>query len=194
MDRSARPMDGTKIRSALSMMNERGSGEGAGYAVYGAFPEFADYYAIHVFFDAVHESKTAVDLELEKWGTVVHEEEVPTYENSRIRRVHTPWRYFFRPDPSLMPRSMTPEDDIVMHLAMKINTTIPGALVYASGKMSEYSKHPDGQRMSRISTGSRTTVGIPGLPITATRQIPRDGGEVHTHSTSLVGVSSIMAR
>jgi len=33
-----------------------------------------------------------------------------------------------------MPRSMTPEDDIVMHLAMKINTTIPGALVYSSGK------------------------------------------------------------
>jgi len=127
-------MDGSGIRSALSMMDERGSGEGAGYAVYGAFPEFADYYAIHVFFDAIHESKAAVDQELEKWGTVVHEEEVPTYENRNIRKVHTPWRYFFRPDPSLMPQSMTPEDDIVMHLVMKVNTTIPGALVFSSGK------------------------------------------------------------
>ena len=134
IDRAGCPMDGTKIRSALSMMDERGSGEGAGYAVYGAFPEFADYYAIHVFFDAVHESKAAVDRELGNWGTVVHEEEVPTYENRNIRKVHTPWRYFFKPDPSLMPRSETPEDDIVMHLVMKINTTIPGALVYASGK------------------------------------------------------------
>ncbi len=134
MDRSGHLMDGAKIRSALSMMDERGSGEGAGYAVYGAFPEFADHYAIHVFFDAVHETKGLVDCELEKWGTIVHDEEVPTFENRNIRKVHTPWRYFYRPDPSLMPRSTTPEDDIVMHLVMKINTTIPGALVYSSGK------------------------------------------------------------
>ncbi|MEM2124234.1 MAG: glutamine amidotransferase family protein [Methanolinea sp.] len=134
IDRAGRRMDGTGIRAALSMMDERGSGEGAGYAVYGAFPEFSDSYAIHVFFDAVHETKAAVDRELEKWGTIVHDEEIPTYENRRIRKVHTPWRYFFKPDPALMPRSTTPEDDIVMHLAMKINTTIPGALVYSSGK------------------------------------------------------------
>lgn len=134
IDRAGRRMDGTGIRAALSMMDERGSGEGAGYAVYGAFPEFSDYYAIHVFFDAVHETKATVDRELEKWGTIAYDEEIPTHENRRIRKVHTPWRYFFKPDPSLMPRSTTPEDDIVMHLAMKINTTIPGALVYSSGK------------------------------------------------------------
>jgi len=57
-------MDGTAIRSALSMMDERGSGEGAGYVAYGAFPEFAEYYAIHVFFDTIHETKAAVDQEL----------------------------------------------------------------------------------------------------------------------------------
>jgi glutamate synthase domain-containing protein 1 len=127
-------MDGAGIKSALSMMNERGSGEGAGYVVYGAFPDYADLYAIHVFFDNIHETKEAVDRELAKWGTIEHEEEVPTHEQPNLRKVHTPWRYFFRPDQGLMPRSITPDDDIVMHLVMKVNTTIPGALVYSSGK------------------------------------------------------------
>ncbi len=127
-------MDGSQIRKALSLMDERGSGEGSGYVVYGAFPEFRDYYAIHVFFDNIHLTKPAVDEVLSSWGAVRHEEEVPTYDTGKIKKVHTPYRYFFKPDTSLMPRSATPGDDIVTQIVMKINTTIPGALVYSSGK------------------------------------------------------------
>jgi glutamate synthase domain-containing protein 1 len=54
IDRGKKVMDGSHIKRALSMMNERGSGEGAGYAVYGVYPEFRDYYALHVFFDNIH--------------------------------------------------------------------------------------------------------------------------------------------
>jgi len=32
-------------------MNERGSGEGGGYAAYGIYPDYRDCYALHVFFD-----------------------------------------------------------------------------------------------------------------------------------------------
>jgi Glutamate synthase domain 1 len=134
IDRGRQRMDGSKIKNALSLMDERGSGEGAGYVAYGVFPDFADLYAVHVFFDNIHETKSVVDRELNKWGTIEHQEEVPTYEQQNIRKVHTPWRYFFRPDPSLMPRSITPDDDIVAYLVMRINTSIPGALVFSSGK------------------------------------------------------------
>ncbi len=134
MDRARLPMDGSLIKRALSIMNERGSGEGSGYVAYGAFPDYKDYYALHVFFDTVHETKRSVDAMLRQWGSIVHDEEVPTYENPRIRKVHTPWRYFFKPDRSLMPRSITPDEDIVASLVMRINTSVPGALVYSSGK------------------------------------------------------------
>ena len=134
IDRSRQRMDGTGIRAALSRMDERGSGEGAGYAAYGAFPDLRDYYALHIFFDNPHETKPLVIEELSKWGTIEHQEEIPTYEQPGVRKVHIPWRFFFKPDPRLMPRSTTPEDDIVMYLVMKVNTSIPGALVYASGK------------------------------------------------------------
>jgi glutamate synthase domain-containing protein 1 len=134
IDRARLKMDGTGIRAALSQMDERGSGEGAGYAVYGAFPDFKDYYAIHVFFDNLHETKPVVEEELSKWGTIEYQEAIPTYEQANIRKMHIPWRVFFKPDPHLMPRSTTPDDDVVTHLVMKVNTSIPGALIFASGK------------------------------------------------------------
>ena len=120
-------MDGGKIRDSLAMMDERGSGEGAGYVAYGIYPDYKDYYALHVFFDNIRENKSALDTLLEKWGTIVHDEQIKTYEQPNIRKVHTPWRYFFRPDRSLMPKSITPDEDIVTHLVMKVNAkrTVP---------------------------------------------------------------------
>lgn len=68
MDKRRQVMDGSGIRQALSMMNERGSGEGAGYAAYGIYPDYQDCYALHVFFDNARESKAVVDATLEQWG------------------------------------------------------------------------------------------------------------------------------
>ena len=134
IDRGREAMDGSAIRRALSMMNERGSGEGAGYVAYGVYPEFRDYFALHVFFDNIHETKPKVDALLHQWGRVVHDEEIPTYDTPRLRKVHTPWRYFFKPDVRLMPRSTTPAEEIVTELVMRINTAIEGALVFSSGR------------------------------------------------------------
>jgi glutamate synthase domain-containing protein 1 len=127
-------MDGSRIKHALSLMDERGSGEGAGYAAYGIYPDFSEYYALHLFFDNLVEPKGKVDEILRTWGIIEFEEEIPTVEQPELRRTHIPWRYFFKPDVSLMPGTTSPEEDIVTMLVMKINTTIPGALVYSSGK------------------------------------------------------------
>ena len=51
-----------------------------------------------------------------------------------MKKVHTPWRYFFRPNRKLMPRSDTPDDDIVTQIVMTVNTSIAGALVFSSGR------------------------------------------------------------
>lgn len=50
IDRTMARMDGSSIKKALSLMDERGSGEGAGYVAYGIYPDYSDCYAIHVFF------------------------------------------------------------------------------------------------------------------------------------------------
>ena len=112
------------------MMNERGSGEGAGYAAYGIYPDYRDCYALHVFFDDIRESKPLLDSTLAQWGTIEHDEAIPTSGRPGLRAVHTPWRYFFKPDPSLG----TPEDEIVSALVMQVNAARRGALIFSSGK------------------------------------------------------------
>ena len=80
IDKRRQVMDGSKIRESLAQMDERGNGEGAGYAAYGIYPEFADAYALHVFFDDVRENKPELIKELESWGRIVHDEPIPVYE------------------------------------------------------------------------------------------------------------------
>ena len=127
-------MDGSGIRQALSIMNERGSGEGAGYVAYGIYPDYRDCYALHVFLDHACESKAAVDATLEQWGAIEHDEAIPTCDQPNFRAACTPWRYFFKPDPSLAPGSATPEKDIITNLVMQINASPDGTEVISSGK------------------------------------------------------------
>jgi len=134
IDRSGSSMDGGAIKKALAQMNERGNGEGAGYAVYGAYPDYKEYYALHVFYDNLEESKTAVEEILEKWGHIEHSEEIPTYEQSRLKKIQTPWRYFFRPDASLISGGISGEKDAVIRIINTVNTSVEGALIFSSGK------------------------------------------------------------
>ncbi|UGV40202.1 glutamine amidotransferase family protein [Methanococcoides orientis] len=134
IDRKRALMDGSSIRDALSLMNERGSGEGAGYAAYGIYPDYQDCYAIHVFFDNIVEPKSQLDHMLHKWGRIVHQEAIPTYEQEGLKRSHIPWRYFFKPYSDLMAGSSTPEDDVMKYIVMETNSNIQGALIFSSGK------------------------------------------------------------
>jgi glutamate synthase domain-containing protein 1 len=133
IDKRRQSVDGGNIRNSLAMMDERGNGEGAGYVAYGIYPDFADAYALHVFFNNVLENKPELDQLLEKWGTVIHDEEIPTFA-SKIKKVHSPWRYFFKPDPKMAPDQHTPADDIIMHIVMSVNTAHNGTLIFSSGK------------------------------------------------------------
>lgn len=133
IDRTKARMDGSSIKRALSLMNERGSGEGAGYVAYGIYPDYPDCYAIHVFFDNLIEPKSKVDEVLQKWGGIVHQEEIPTYEQPGLKKEHVPWRYFYKPYTDFIVGSNNPAEDIVKHLVMAVNSTIPGALIFSSG-------------------------------------------------------------
>ncbi len=133
IDKRRQCIDGGCIRTSLAMMDERGNGEGAGYVAYGIYPDFADAYALHVFFDNLPENKPALERELGKWGTIVHDEEIPTFA-SGIKKVHTPWRFFFKPDPKTAPDQNITDDEIVMHIVMSVNSARNGTLIFSSGK------------------------------------------------------------
>ena len=43
--------NGTRIIDSIRTMHDRSNGLGGGFAGYGIYPEYADYYAFHVFYD-----------------------------------------------------------------------------------------------------------------------------------------------
>ena len=44
-------MSGEKITNAMKPMHDRSNGLGGGFAGYGIYPEYKDFYALHMFFD-----------------------------------------------------------------------------------------------------------------------------------------------
>ena len=43
--------NGARIIESIRTMHDRSNGLGGGFAGYGIYPEYADYYAFHVFYD-----------------------------------------------------------------------------------------------------------------------------------------------
>ncbi|MCX4364065.1 MAG: hypothetical protein OSJ74_11920, partial [Clostridia bacterium] len=49
--RSGQLVNGEKIITSIATMHDRSNGLGGGFAGYGIYPQYADYYAFHIFYD-----------------------------------------------------------------------------------------------------------------------------------------------
>ncbi len=128
MDRSGNRFGGDMIIKAMVSMRVRGNGLGAGYAVYGIYPKYKDYYALHVMYqDWDIDAKREVEKFLDANFDLIHSEEIPVNPEAPVVDPPLFWRYFVSP----------PEgrgDDYVVENVMKINTKIDKAYVISSGK------------------------------------------------------------
>ena len=52
-NKSGKRMSGEAIIESISVMHDRSNGLGGGFAAYGIYPEYKDYYAFHIFYDTV---------------------------------------------------------------------------------------------------------------------------------------------
>lgn len=50
IDRSGKTMAGERMIRAIEVMHDRSNGLGGGFAGYGIYPDYKDYYAFHLFF------------------------------------------------------------------------------------------------------------------------------------------------
>ena len=62
ISREGRRMTGEKIVESMIPMHDRSNGLGGGFAAYGIYPEYRDYYAFHIFFDSRDTRKTCEAL------------------------------------------------------------------------------------------------------------------------------------
>ncbi len=126
---------GEQIVKSIVLQTDRGNGLGAGFAAYGIYPDYADYYAFHIMFDTQSAKNETEDL-LERLTEIEYAEEIPTQPTENIKVSPLLYRYFLKPIREKAPRElrMLEEDDIVVNIVMKINSSIDGAYVFSSGK------------------------------------------------------------
>ena len=52
MDRSGARHDGSDILKSISLMHDRSNGLGGGFAAYGIYPDYKDFYAFHMLYES----------------------------------------------------------------------------------------------------------------------------------------------
>lgn len=115
---------------AIANMHERGNGLGGGFAVYGTYPAFKDYYAFHLMYLS-KDAKEKTDKRLASGFNIIYDEEMQT-KPANVRDPPLVWRYFVEPKARLFEGQS--EEDYVMQKIMRINTETGKAYVFSSGK------------------------------------------------------------
>jgi glutamate synthase domain-containing protein 1 len=129
MDVSGKPFSGEPVFKAMENMHDRGNGLGGGFAVYGLYPDYADFYAFHIMF-ASQAGRHATEQFLQEHFRVELSEEIPTRKTDGIEDAPLVFRYFAKPRID----GDVSEDDYIVEKVLQINSEIEDSFVFSSGK------------------------------------------------------------
>ena len=133
IDTSGKRMSGEAIVQSISVMHDRANGLGGGFAGYGIYPEYKDYYALHIFYDSPATKRNCEDF-LEHHFDIVNLSKIPTRQIKEITNTPLIWRYFVTPLPNKLFESQLDEREFTAKCVFRVNTSIDGAYVFSSGK------------------------------------------------------------
>lgn len=133
ISRDGNKLSGEKIIKSMIPMHDRSNGLGGGFAAYGIYPEYKDFYAFHIFF-VDRNVKEKCEVILKEQFAIVKEEAVPIHKIPEITDVPLIYRYFVTPVHNILERLQIDENEYVARCVMNINTNVDGAYVFSSGK------------------------------------------------------------
>lgn len=133
ISKSGRRFSGKLIIDSISAMHERSNGLGGGFAAYGIYPEYKDYYAFHIFYDN-ESAKEECEKFLAVHFDIITLSKIPTHKIPQITDEPLIWRYFIVPLPTKLTDSQLDEREFVVRCVFMINSTIDGAYVFSCGK------------------------------------------------------------
>jgi glutamate synthase domain-containing protein 1 len=131
--KAGKRINGEVIIKSISAMHDRSNGLGGGFAAYGIYPEYKDYYALHIFYDG-NASKKECEEFLERNFDIINLSKIPTRKTPYITDEPLIWRYFVLPLPTRLSESQLDEKEFVARSVIRVNTKIEGAYVFSSGK------------------------------------------------------------
>lgn len=133
ISRSGGAVCGSDIVKSIAVMHDRSNGLGGGFAGYGIYPQYKDFYALHVFYDDTA-AKSECEKYLEKHFDIINLSKIPTRKHPRITDEPLIWRYFVKPLPTRLAASQLDEEEFTARCVIRVNTSIDGAYVFSSGK------------------------------------------------------------
>ena len=131
--KSGKLTNGEKIISSIATMHDRSNGLGGGFAGYGIYPQYADFYAFHIFYDDNEIRKEAENF-LYKNFFIVNMSMIPIRKTKKISDEPLILRYFVKPLDARLHETNLDEKEFVARMVIKVNTTIKGAYIFSSGK------------------------------------------------------------
>jgi len=123
---------GEGVVRAIANMHDRSNGLGGGFAIYGLYPEYRDYYALHVMYENENQvAKEKAEAYIHKHFDVVHDEEIPNSGEPKAPNAPRTWRYFVAPSEKV---DAFENEDYVVQKVIELNSTIKDACIFSSGK------------------------------------------------------------
>ena len=133
INKSGKRVSGEAIIKSIAVMHDRSNGLGGGFAAYGIYPEYKNYYAMHMFYDSTAAKKECEEF-LERHFDIINLSKIPTRKIKEITDEPLIWRYFVTPLPTKLADSQLDEREFTAKCVFRINTRINGAHVFSSGK------------------------------------------------------------
>lgn len=133
LSREGRLMTGEAIIESMKPMHDRSNGLGGGFAAYGIYPEYRDFFALHLFLEDRAARKNC-EAFLRETMEIVREERIPTRKTPAITDEPLIWRFFVTPLRSVLASMQIDEEECVARTVMAINTQMKGVYVFSSGK------------------------------------------------------------
>ncbi len=133
ISKEGKRMTGEKIMESMKPMHDRSNGLGGGFAGYGIYPEYKDFFALHMFFDD-RASRKNCEAYLRETMEIVRAERIPTRKLPAITNEPMIWRYFVSPLRSVLAEKQVDEREWIARAVMYINSRMEGAYVFSSGK------------------------------------------------------------
>jgi len=96
MNENGELFGGNTIIDGISMMHDRSNGLGGGFAAYGIYPEYKDYYALHLFYDD-YDARKETETYFQKVFKIACADEIKTSKNRKIEKPPILARYFVTP-------------------------------------------------------------------------------------------------
>ncbi|MBP5243007.1 MAG: glutamine amidotransferase family protein [Clostridia bacterium] len=133
IDRSGKRMSGQCMIDSIATMHDRSNGLGGGFAGYGIYPDFKNFYALHLFYDNTLSQKQTEEF-LKEHFEIAYCSSIQTRKVDSIKDAPIIFRYFVSPLAWKLESSQLDESEYVTRCVFHVNVGITGAYVFSSGK------------------------------------------------------------